>query len=154
MEFVPSLRNLSEVMNWLVLLCPFKNIWHLWNPQWAYIFVTKETNPRSVFNVQKYQCFCIYKTLAENHGKWMGRSNCPHLTTNVLTTYKGLMELNLYIVSIHSAYKQRSYTWGEERICMPMAGLFSRAETIQSPVYAGSPYEETHGRKATQMHCE
>lgn len=37
---------------------------------------------------------------------------------------------------------------------MPVAGLLKRAETLQSPVYVGSAYEKTHGREASQMHCE
>lgn len=37
---------------------------------------------------------------------------------------------------------------------MPVAGLLKRAETLQSPVYAGSAYEKTHRRETSQMHCE
>ncbi len=37
---------------------------------------------------------------------------------------------------------------------MSLAGVFSRAETFQSPVHAGGSYAQTHRREATQVHCE
>lgn len=37
---------------------------------------------------------------------------------------------------------------------MPVARLLKRAEALQSPIYVGSAHEKTHGREASQMHCE
>lgn len=37
---------------------------------------------------------------------------------------------------------------------MPVARLFERAETLQSPVHAGGPHAQAHGGEASQMHCE
>lgn len=37
---------------------------------------------------------------------------------------------------------------------MSLAGVLSRTEAFQSPVYAGGSYAKTHGGEATQVHCE
>lgn len=37
---------------------------------------------------------------------------------------------------------------------MPLGGMFQGAETLQSPVHAGGPHAQTHGREATQVHGE
>lgn len=60
-------------------------------------------------------------------------------------------------VSFHlsrAAHQQRAHPRRKERVCVSLAGVLSRTEAFQSPVYVGGSYAKTHGGEATQVHCE
>lgn len=53
-----------------------------------------------------------------------------------------------------TAHQQRAHPRRKERVCVSLAGVLSRTEAFQSPVYVGGSYAKTHGGEATQVHCE
>ena len=62
---------------------------------------------------------------------------------------------NLYYFSVYcSAHQQRAHPRREERVRVSLAGVLSGAATFQSSVHAGGSHAQTHGREATQVHCE
>lgn len=71
-------------------------------------------------------------------GVFVGREALPREVTLELTTTPCLTHLR-------TAYQQRTHSWGEERVRVPLAGLHERAEALQGPVHAGCPHAQAHG---------
>ena len=52
------------------------------------------------------------------------------------------------------ALKQRSHRSEQEVFHLSVEGLLQGGEALQGAVHARRPHEETHWRKAAQMHCK
>lgn len=61
---------------------------------------------------------------------------------------------DLLLPSFLPAHQQRSHPWREEGVCLPLAGLHTRAEALQGSVHVGGTHAKAHRREATQVHGE